>query len=119
MKAAVKANADNPTLKMAMESPEASDWTDAIQLEINAINQRKTWELVPRPSNVQVIPSKLVLKVKRHSDGSVERYKARLVCLGNFQDEDDYFETYAPVCDFTSIRMVLAIASLENVPAHL
>lgn len=119
LKAAAKADTDNPTLKMAMSSPEAPQWNAAIQLELEAIQQRGTWELVPRPPGVRVIPSKLVLKVKRNGDGTVERLKARICASGNRQGEDDYYDTYAPVCDFKTIRTVLAIASLEKAPVHM
>lgn len=57
----------------------------------------------------KVFPSKIVLKIKRGSDGTVGRYKARLVLLGHLQRAGiDYGDTYAPVADFTVVRALLA-----------
>jgi hypothetical protein len=51
--------------------------------------------------------------VKTHSDGSLERYKARLVARG-FQQEQghDYDETFAPVVHMTTIHTLLVMASV-------
>jgi histone deacetylase 1/2 len=57
-------------------------WRAAMKLEYNALLRNETWTLVPPPSRVNVIDSKWVFKVKKHADGSIERYKARLVARG-------------------------------------
>jgi hypothetical protein len=41
-----------------------------------------SWELVKLPHGCKAIGSKLVFKVKRNPDGTVERYKARLFAKG-------------------------------------
>ena len=52
-------------------------------------------------------------------DGSIEKYKARLVVKGFRQKEGlDYFATYSPVTRITSIRKLIAIASLYNLEIH-
>ena len=56
---------------------------------------------------------------ENESDGSIDKYKARLVVKGFRQKEGlDYFDTYSPVTRITSIRMLIAIASLYNLEIH-
>ena len=52
-------------------------------------------------------------------DGSIDKYKAKLVVKGYRQTEGvDYFDTYSPVTRITSIRMLIAIAALYNLEMH-
>ena len=52
-------------------------------------------------------------------DGSIEKYKARLVVKGYRQTEGiDYFDIYSPVTRITSIRMQIDIAALYNLEIH-
>ncbi|GJZ77818.1 retrovirus-related pol polyprotein from transposon TNT 1-94 [Tanacetum coccineum] len=56
---------------------------------------------------------------KMKADGTIDKYKARLVIKGYRQREGlDYFDTYSPVTRITSIRMILAIAALRNLEIH-
>jgi hypothetical protein len=55
-------------------------------------------ELVPRPTNKNVIGSKWVYKNKMNEQGNIVRNKARLVCKGYAQIKGLGFdETFAPV----------------------
>lgn len=69
-------------VKTALQSPH---WLQAMQEEYNALLANKTWSLVPLPSNGKPIGCKWVFKVKRKPDGSVSKYKARLVAQGFHQ----------------------------------
>ena len=53
-----------------------------MQEELTALARNQTWTLVPSPPNINVIGSRWVFKVKQRADGSLERYKARLVAQG-------------------------------------
>jgi len=74
-----------------------------------------TWELVPRPKGKKIIGSKWVFKVKTNADGSVERYKGRLVAKGyNQRPGFDYLEIFAPTVRMPTIQVVLAMAAIED-----
>ena len=73
--------------------------------ELDQIEKNKTWELVPRPKDKNVIGTKWVFKKKFNQDGQVIRNKARLVCKGYAQVEGiDFEETYALVERLEEIR---------------
>jgi hypothetical protein len=58
---------------------EDKNWKVAMDDEIQALDQNKTWHLVPPSKNMNVIDYKWVYKIKRKADGSLDKYKARLV----------------------------------------
>ena len=62
------------------------------------------------PRGALVIPSKLVLDIKRLADGSIERYKARITARGDLQRPGSYEDTFAPVAGDCSLAILLNIA---------
>jgi hypothetical protein len=84
------------------------EWQHAMAEEIVALEQTGTWDLVPWPPRVRSITFKWVYKVKTHSDGSLERYKARLVARDFQQEQDrDYDETFTLVTNMTLFILFL------------
>ena len=87
--------------------------------EITQIEKNDTWELVPRPNDKNVIGTKWVFRNKLNEEGKVTRNKARLVCKGYAQIEGvDFEETFSPVAQMESIRMILAYASSKNIKVY-
>ncbi|PNX77519.1 retrotransposon protein [Trifolium pratense] len=90
-------------------------WKQAGIDEIKAIERNNTWYLINLPINKQQIAVKWVFKVKLDSNGSIAKYKVRLVAKGFLQKASlDYHKMYAPVARIETIRLVVAIASVKK-----
>ena len=80
-----------------------------MQEEIEQIEKNKTWNLVPRPKDKNVIRTKWVYRNKLDEDGEVTRNKTRLVFKGYAQEEGiDYGETFAPIARLEGVRTLLS-----------
>lgn len=117
--AAMAAICDEPTFREALAGAQALDWRQAMQEEYDALVANETWDAVPLPKGKNVIGSKWVLRIKRNSDGSVNKFKARFVAQGFSQVYgEDYFDTFSPVTRGTSIRCLVALAAQGGWKLH-
>jgi hypothetical protein len=118
--AAVMSTAEDlqPTYEEAKRRSDWPKWKEAIQAELSSLEINKTWSVVERPKNANVVSSKWVLRIKKNAAGEVEKYKARLVARGFTQIHGvDYYDTYAPVARLASFRLLLAMANRNGWPA--
>jgi hypothetical protein len=86
---------------------------------MDSILSNNTWVLVDLPPGSNTIGCKWVFRRKYRTDGTIQTFKARLVAKGFRQREGiDYFDTYAPVARITSIRVLIALASIYKLVVH-
>ncbi|CAJ2647171.1 unnamed protein product [Trifolium pratense] len=105
--------------KTYAEACKSQDWINAMKTELDALERNQTWSLVDLPPHIKPIGCKWVYKIKHKADGSIERYKARLVAKGYNQIEGiDYFDTFSPVAKLTTVRVLIALASVNHWHLH-
>ncbi|GAA0155981.1 hypothetical protein LIER_13584 [Lithospermum erythrorhizon] len=95
-----------------MQHPE---WREAMQKKISALEDNGMLSMVKLPEGKKAFGLQWMYKVKYNADGSIERYKARLVMFGNHHVEGiDYNDTFAPVTKMVTVRVFLAIVVVKN-----
>jgi hypothetical protein len=106
---------DNPTFKEAMAGPDAAGFITAMEAEIFILIELEVFEIVERTSNMKVLSGVWALKRKRYPDGLIRKLKARYCARGFEQVEGvDYFETFAPVVMWLTVRLLLIMSILLN-----
>lgn len=92
-------------------------WVKAMDNELQALESNNTWTLVPLPAGKKVVGCKWVYKIKYLANGTVDRFKTRLVAKGYTQSAGiDYHDTFAPVVKMVTVRCLFAIAATNNWP---
>nr|KAJ0221909.1 hypothetical protein LSAT_V11C200058740 [Lactuca sativa] len=92
---------------------------EAIHDEIDSIMHNNTWVLADLPPGCKELGCKWIVKIKMKVDGTIDKYKARLVIQGFRQKEDiDFFDTYALVARISTIRLLLALTAIHNLVIH-
>lgn len=101
------------------EARGSKEWTSACVDELRSIEKNGTWTLVDLPNGVKPIGLKWIFKLKRNSDGSINKFKARLVAKGYVQRHGiDFDEVYAPVARIETIRLLINIAAAHDWEIH-
>ncbi|CAL2246554.1 unnamed protein product [Prunus armeniaca] len=88
-------------------------------MQLQALESNKTWTLTSLLTSKTPIGCKWVYKIKRYSDGSIERYKACLMAKGYTQIEGiDYHDTFSPTAKIIIAHCLLALTAAQNWSFH-
>ena len=104
---------DTPNYFEAMNSSDAEGFYEAMKKEIEQLKSMDAWEEVPceEAEGKNILPSTWAFKRKRYPDGRVRKLKARFCVRGDRQIEGvDFFETYAPVVAWSTVRLLLVLS---------
>ena len=86
---------------------------------MESLISNRTWKLVDLPPGCKTIGCKWVIRKRLKPDGSIDKFKARLVAKGFKQKTDlDFFDTFSSVTRITSIRLLIAIATIFDLKIH-
>lgn len=103
------------TYREAMEREDKDEWFKAMQSEMRSLNENNVWTLCQLPHNRKALPCKWIFRIKRNPDGTIDKYKARLVVKGFKQKKGlDYEETFSPVARLATIRALLSVSAQEK-----
>ncbi len=110
---------DPCTYAEAMACPDAAEWEVACQEEMHAFECMGVYEVVPQLCGKNIVGSKWVFCIKRGPDGTIQKYKARVVAQGFTQVEGvDFDKTFMPVAKFASLCAILALAAELDLEVH-
>lgn len=91
--------------------PFVKQFTNAATDEFTKLKKKGTFEFVPRPENVQILPLTWVFKYKFDKHGKLSKFKARICVRGDLQDEND-LPTRAATLASRNFRMMMSLAAV-------
>jgi hypothetical protein len=110
---------DPLTYDQAMNSRNKKKWVAAMEKELDSLEDNGTWEITSKPTGRSSVSNKWVFKTKRDEEGNIIKHKARLVARGFSQKFGvDFGETYSPVANINSIRIIFSIAAILGWEVH-
>jgi hypothetical protein len=118
---AYKASADPDTMYVheAMKEPDKKEFIKAMQKEVSDQSNNKNFSIIHRsevPEGATILPTVWQMKRKRDiKTREIKKWKARLNVDGSHMHKGKhYWETYAPVVSWQSIRLLLTMSALHN-----
>lgn len=86
------------------EAKDNPRWINTMKQEIDSTERNGTCKLVPRPINATIISLKWVFKVQRDTNGSISKYKERIVAKGYLQQQGvDFEDIFKPIAQIETV----------------
>jgi Reverse transcriptase (RNA-dependent DNA polymerase) len=106
-------------MEEALKAPDRAEFVKAMEKEVKAHTENHNWRIIPRskvPANQPVLPAVWAMRRKRDiQTQEVYKWKARLNVHGGKQVRGlNYWETYAPVASWSSIRLIMNLAAYKR-----
>ncbi|GKB59137.1 zinc finger, CCHC-type containing protein [Tanacetum coccineum] len=102
-----------------MKSQDVAFGKEAINDDMDSIMANNTWVLADLPPGCKPLGYKWIFKRKLKVNGTIKKFKARLVIQGFRQKSRIYyFDIYAPVARISTIRLLITLASIHNLIIH-
>ena len=87
-------------------------WKAAMNEEMKSLQKNETWELFDHSPGKKPVGCQWVYIVKHKADGTIERFKARVVAKGYTQTYGiDYTDTFAPVAKINTVQVLLSLVA--------
>ena len=110
----VTADPDTPDIGTALSGPDAHLFCDAMQVEIQQLEDLNCWDVVAKsdlPPGANILPGTWAFKLKRYPDGRAREHKARFCACSDLQIKGkDYTDKWAPVVSWSTVRMLLCLS---------
>jgi len=92
-----------------MHDPNVDDWKEVVRNEMDSTAlSNVTWELTELPYSCKPVGCKWVFKRKLRPNGTIDKYKARLMAKSYTQKQgNNFFNTYSHVARMTTIQVLL------------
>ena len=100
---------DNPSYQQAKKREDWPQWEAAINLELAQMMEEGVYRKERIEDGANIIGTMWVLVIKRHPDGTIDKYKARLVALGNQQNESSYSNISSTTARSATVKLMMSI----------
>ena len=115
LKAKKSKDPDLPSTQEALAGPMAEHFWKAMDKEVTSLEEKGTWTVVPRtsvPKGVAVVPGTWQQRIKRHPDGSLNKFKSRFCYRGDLDSWSG--QCYSPLVGWPTVRAALLMAATSG-----
>ena len=100
------------SVRQALQLPH---WKIAMEAKYSTLVRNGTWQLVPKTEGMHIVQNKWIFKTKLKADGSLDKFKAKLVAKGFQQHASVYFsDTFSPIFKAPTIRIIFTLVVAYN-----